>query len=170
MSTRWLSEQTVLLIQDAVRTNISQALVDVRTQRNDAKVQTDPPQSYFIYEGARGYRCPAIFTIIDSMEMLNADRGANHINARAHVIVAVLVEDRIQTNLTYKAWRYQSALHNVLHQTVLTSSDNRVKLVVKVDRIVFGPEFSESTDTNKPSGVFRKEVALHLEVEHYESF
>lgn len=171
MTTRWLSEQTIGLIQKAIKADIGAALIAVRVQRADFVVTTEAPsnQSYFIYEGAKGYRCPAIFTIIDSFDMLNLDRGANFIAGRARVIVSVIVEDRKLDLLTVKAWRYQSALHSVLHLASLTSADSKVRLECKVERVLFSHEFSDALDSDAPTGVFRKEVALHLDVEHYEN-
>ena len=171
MSARWLSEQTVGLIQKAVKDGIGPALTAVRVQRGDAAVSTEPPpsQSYFNFEGAKGYRCPAIFTVIDSMDMMNTDRGPNFIAARARVIVSVVVEDRTLPLLTLKAWRYQAALHSVLHLTTLTSADNKVRLESRIERVLFGPEYSDATSKDVPQGVFRKEVALHLDVEHFEA-
>jgi hypothetical protein len=171
MSARWLSEQTVLLIQKEIKNNIVTALGDVRAERSDFLVTTEPPptQSYFYYEGAKGYRCPAIFTIIDSMDMMNSERAANYINAQARVIVSVVIEDRKQDLLNIKCWRYQSALHQILHLASLTSDDGRVRLECRVARVLFGREFSDALNNDVPAGVFRKEVALHLDVDHYEN-
>ena len=171
MGARWLSEQTVGLLQTAIKSGMPAALAAVRAQRADALVTTEAPgsESYFIYEGAKAYRCPAIFTVIDSTDILNKDNGANYIAARSRVIVSVVVEDRKQDLLVKKAWRYQSALHSILHLASLTSSDSRVRIESKVERVLFGREFSDAEDKDIPSGVFRKEVALHLEVEHHES-
>lgn len=171
MSARWLAEQTVGLIQSEIKANIATALADVRAQRADGMVSTEPPpsQSYFVYGGAKGYKAPAIFTVIDSMDMQNESRGSNFICAQAAVIVSVVVEDRTQTLLNYKCWRYQAALHNVLHLASLTSTDSKVRLESRVERVLFGPEFSDAVDKDVPPGVFRKEVALHLVVEHFEN-
>jgi hypothetical protein len=171
MSARWLSERTVTMLRDEIKSKISTALSAVRVQRNDQMVTTEAPstESYFLYEGARNYRCPGIFVIIDSMDMLNAERGANHVNAQARVIVSVVVEDRNRNLLQFKAWRYQSALHSILHLTTLTTVDSKVRLESKVERVMYGHEFSDSENSDVPPGVFRKEVALHLEVEHVEN-
>lgn len=169
MSSRRLAEATISLIEAHIKANIAAALADVRADHTDAKVSTEPPASYFRYQGAMGYRCPAVFTICDQMDMKNIERGANHINAAAKVIVSVLVEDRLLDLLVLKTWRYQAALHKLLHLTALTSADLKVKLELKVERIYFSPEYSDSKDQNVRSGVFRKEVAIEMEVDHIES-
>jgi hypothetical protein len=171
MGTPWLTEKTVSLIQDQIKAGIAGALASVRAQRADKAVSTEPPptQSYFIFEGAKAYRCPAIFMIADSMDMHNADRGANFIAARARIIVSVIVEDRRQDLLTLKAWRYQAALHQLLHLATLTTADQKVRVETKVERVLYSHEFTDAVDKDVPQGVFRKEVALHLDAEHFEN-
>jgi hypothetical protein len=168
MSSRQLAETTVNLIEAKIKADIEAVLAELRTDRADAKVSTEAPRSYFKYAGPKGYRVPAVFTICDSMDMHNIDKASNAITATARVMVSVLIEDRLKELLVVKAWRYQAALHKILHETTLTSVDSRVKLVCKVESMHFSPEFSETVDEKNPSAVFRKEVAIECEVEHYE--
>jgi hypothetical protein len=170
MSTLWLAEKTVDLIQSAVQTNIASALGAVVSLRGDGYVSAEAPstQSYFIYGAAKAFRAPAIFTIIDSFDLRNIDRGSNFISANASIMVSVVVEDRDLKRLTHKAFRYQAALHSILHLTSLTSVDSKVRLESRVARVLFSPEYTDAQSKDVPPGVFRKEVALHLDVEHYE--
>ena len=164
-----LAETTVNLLVGKIKADIAAALLDVRSSRADALVSTEPPQNYFIYAGAMSYRTPAVFVVCESMQLRNDQQGANHINALARVVVSVLVEDRNMVNLVTKAWRYHSALHKILHLTALTSADTKVRIISKVDRVSFSPEFSRSQSPDEADGVFRKEVALELDVEHFEN-
>lgn len=167
MSSRRLAEETVSLIEAHIKANIAAALANVRTERADAKVSTEVPKSYFRFAEPLGYRTPAVFTICQGMTTQEAE-GANFVKLQADVLVSALVEDRTKDTLLLKTWRYQAALHKILHLTHLTSSDNKVKLICKVTRINFSPEFSDTKDGNAPQSVFRKEVSLELEVEHSE--
>jgi len=169
MSSQRLAEYAYDMILDLIKTEIPGALLDVRTDRVDAKISTEIPKSYFKYQKAQSYQTPAIFIIIRHIKLQNVENGANFIAAQSDIGVSVLVEDRTLDNLVLKAWRYQAALHKILHETSLTSSDTTVKLVIKVDDILFSPEFSKSDNPNVPDGVFRKEVLLNLEVEHWEN-
>lgn len=169
MASRRLAEEAVTLIQAEIKSKISAALAEVRTDRGDAKVTTEPPKKYFLYERAKGLETPCVFIICTDMRMHNSDRAANFIASQARIVVSVLVEDRIADNLVTKSWRYQAALHKVLHLVDLTSTDSKVKIVIKVDTMAFSPEFSTADDPSIPEGVFRKEVALELEVEHWEN-
>lgn len=164
----FLAETTVSLIEEAIKSNIAQALMDVRQERNDPIVTTYPPQEYFQYEKAQGYRTPCIFTIIKNQDFRNEIMKANHINAMCEVIVAVVVEDRIEPRLVKKAWRYQAALAQILHETSLTSSDGSVKLFSRVQNCEFSGVINLK-DEKSPEAVFRKEVSLRLQVEHIEN-
>ena len=169
MSSRKLAETTVTLIVNELKASLPTALSELRTERADPAVSTEQPKSYLIYSGAIGYITPAVFVICEEMEMMNAERGSNFINAKARILASVLVEDRVADRVVKKAWRYQAAMHKVLHETVLTTGDGKVRIVIKVDRIRFSPEFSDTKDPNAPQSVFRKEVVLDLEVEHWEA-
>ena len=162
-----LAEIAVELIQSHIQGNIASALASVRTERNDPIVTTEPPKEYFIYEEAHVYRPPAIFTIIQAQDIRNEKMGANHINAADTIYVAAVVEDRVARLVTIKAWRYQAALMEILHQVSLTSSDNAVRLFSRVQNC----EFSGLINIKKSDSetVFRKEMSLKLMVEHIEN-
>lgn len=167
MSVRYLAETTVNAIQAQIKANISAALADVRTERGDAKVSTEPPQSYFIYETAKGYRTPACFTIMRDMNFQKAEMGANHITARGLVTVSIVVEDKDREKLTIKAWRYQAALHEILDQVILDVTGAKIFLIVT--DAVFSPIFTAGK-ADGPTGVFRQEMALSVEAQHREGF
>lgn len=163
-----LAEITADLIETAIRTQIAGALAQVRTERNDPTVSTEPPHEYFQYETAQVYRAPAIFTIIKNQDFRDGVMKGNHINAMTEVIVAVVVEDRTESRLIKKAYRYQAALAQIVHQVALTNSDQSVKLFSRVQNC----EFSGIINLKDPkanSAVFRKEVSLRLQVEHIEN-
>jgi hypothetical protein len=168
MSVRFLSETIVTQVQKQIKDNISAALADIRTDRIDAKVTTEPPQSYFIYEKAKGFRTPACFTILRQINFQKDTLGANHITGRANMNVTVVIEDKDAEKLSIKAWRYQAALHEVLDQKVLTVTD-KAKLFLIVDDALFSPIYTAQI-ANGPEGVFRQEMALDLRIEHREAF
>jgi len=142
--------------------------MDLRTDRGDAKVTTEPPQSYFIYERAKGFRTPACFIVIREMNFQKDVMKANHITSRAMVTVSVVVEDRDAEKLAIKAWRYQAALHNVLDQMNILVT-GKAKMFLIVTDALFSPVFT-ADQVGVPEGVFRQEVALSVEVQHREAF
>ena len=167
MASYKLTEISVDLIQTHLKTNIATALTDVRTDRADAKVTTEPPRSYFIFPRAKGYRLPAVFTIAEESDF-RLETGPNFINALEKINVSVLIEDKDRGSLTIKAWRYQAALAKLLNNTALTNVGNTVKIVTKLVRNSFSPIYTNAADEESTAAVFRKEVVLELDVEHYE--
>lgn len=165
-----LAETAVNLIQEAIKANIATTLANVRTDRADGVVSTEPPREYFIYETAHVYRAPAVFTIIRSQDIRNSEKNANHINAMDEIIVAVVVEDRLERLLEIKAWRYQAALMPILHQVSLTNSDGSVKLFSRVQSCEFSGIINvKDKQSPNSTNVFRKEMSLKLQVEHVEN-
>jgi hypothetical protein len=164
MAAQSISESVVTGIIDLIKANIPAALAEIRSDREDARVTTEPPVSYFIYEKAAGYKTPAIFVIADSVDF-RLDRGPNSINAEVRLIVSCLVEDKIAENLTYKTYRYSDALHKVLDRAHIKQDQEKRLSVVKVQRIDYS--LTQQTKTSQES-VFRKEVMLTCQVEHYE--
>ena len=154
------------LIQTQIQTNIAQALASVRTERNDPVVTTEPPREYFIYPTANVYRPPAIFTIFESQKVLTTS-GGNHINAEDRIVVAAVVEDRLERLLTIKCWRYQAALMQCLHLVNLTNSDGGVKLFSRVESCEFSPMVNLKGANSEL--IFRKEMGLMLLVDHIEN-
>jgi hypothetical protein len=163
-----LAETTADLIEETIKTNIAQALANVRAERNDPVVSTEVPREYFQYETAQVYRAPAIFTIIKDQTPRDSVVNANHINAMTNVVVAVVLEDRLQRLLVKKAYRYQAALTQLLHQVTLTNADRSVKLFSRVQNFQFSGLINLKND-KAPDAVFRKEVSLKLQVEHIEN-
>lgn len=163
MSAHNVTEKTVDLILTHIKSKIATALTEVRTERDDPQVQTPPPRSYFIYEGSWAFQCPAIFVVPVSVDF-NLDRGGNFINATVDTVVSVVVEDRLKDLLSKSAWRYQDALHNILDNAQLESATGDVKIVTKVK----GADYSETFSVQNDNTIFRKEVALRLDVEHWE--
>lgn len=163
-----LAETTADLIEATIKTNIAQALANVRAERLDPVVTTEIPKEYFQYETAHVYRAPAVFIIIKDQIPRDSVMGANHINAMTDVVVAVVVEDRLQRLLVKKAYRYQAALAELLHQVTLTNSDGSVRLFSRVQNFQFSGLINLKDD-KAPDAVFRKEVSLKLQVEHIEN-
>lgn len=163
----YLAETVVNLIQATIKANIAQSLANVRNQRVDAIVTTEPPREYFIYEAAHVYRAPAVFTIIKDQNIRDSQMKPNHINSMCDVTVAVVVEDRLERLVTIKAWRYQAALMPILHQVSLTNSNGDVRLFSRVQNCQFSGVV-DIKDEKAVSAVFRKEMSLRLQVEHIE--
>lgn len=165
MSAQSVTESVVLGIIEHIKANISNALAEIRSDRDDARVTTEKPVSYFIFEKAAGYKTPAVFVIADSVDF-RLDRGPNSINAELKIIVSCLLEDKIAENLTFKTYRYSDALHKVLDRAHLVDETNKRKSIVKVQRIDYS--LNQEQKSSQES-IFRKEVMLTCEVEHYES-
>jgi hypothetical protein len=96
-------------------------------------------------------------------------KSSNHTTARIDVGVSVLIEDRDKEKLTIKAWRYQAALHEILDQKNISVTGDKAKLFLIVKSADFSPVFTTGQSTGTQS-VFRKEVALTVEVQQRESF
>lgn len=169
MSAKNLTESTVNMLIQHIQSNIGPALAELRVERSDAKVTTEPPpnSSYFIYEQAVVYRPPAVFVIADSLDMMKS-AGPNSIMALLKIRVSVVVEDVKMDNLTIKAWRYQDALFQVLDQAQLISTDESIKLIVIVQSATYSPAFTQDTDKRSERNTFRKEVVLECDVRHFE--
>jgi hypothetical protein len=161
---RRLTEATVNLIINHIQTNIASALAAIETDRGDTLVTLESPKSYFRFAAPKGYRTPAVMVVCNSMKMHN-DRGANFIAGTADISVSLLASEITLDKLVTKTWRYQAALHALLHETALTTADTKVKIVSKVEDLREGVEYTEKDD---PENVFRKEIALILSVEHWE--
>ena len=170
MPVRNLSEKTRKLVLTQIQTNLSTALASITTDRADFMVSSESPESssYFIFEPAAGYRAPAIWTYVESIDFRKAQRGANHINASVTIHVNAVVEDRLADLLVIKSERYQSALHSILDQRELADDVENVKCFVLVQRALFSPEYTSAGQPGNFQGMFRKECALICEVEHYE--
>lgn len=169
MSVKYLAEIAVREVESLIKAEISDVLAALRTERGDAKVSTEPPQSYFIYEEAKGYRTPAVFIIARNIDFQKDQYKANHITASIDVGVSVLVEDKDKDKLTIKAWRYQAALLEILDQKNIVVTGDKAKLFLIVKAADFSPVFTAET-TKGSHGVFRKEVALTLDVQQRESY
>jgi len=164
----YLAETIVNLIQSSIQQNIAATLAAVRQERDDPIVTTEPPKEYFIYETPHVYRPPAIFTIIQDQNIRDEVMQSNQINSNCNIVVAAVVEDRIERLVTIKAWRYQAALMPILHQVSLTNSDQSVRIFSRVQNC----QFSGIVNIKKPESpenAFRKEVSLRLHVEHIEN-
>ena len=162
-----LSEGARSLVEAQIKANIGTALADVRSAWPGALVSTELPQSYFIYEGAHTYRCPAIFMVVQDMDTNEDAMNPNHINGLIRMVVSVVIEDREAKLLTIKAERYQAALFQVLHRVQMVDSVKNLKIYSRVKRLEFSPVFMRKG--REGEGMFRKEAALELELKHWEN-
>lgn len=162
------AELAVDLIQAQIQANIAQALTNIRTQRQNPIVTTEPPREYFQYQTAHGYRCPAVFVIAQDMDFRESAQGQNTINASDRIVVAVVVEDRKRELLVKKAYRYQSAMMQCLHHVTLTTADGTLRLFSRVKRCQFSGIINRK-DEKAPDGVFYQEMSLQLSVDHVEN-
>lgn len=167
LSTRHLAENTRNLIISYLKSNLPTSLSDERAANTDGFVNLEPPQQYFIYPKAKGYKTPAIFVIVDEFDFRPQQKGANHINATVKVNVSITVEEQQEDRLTVKCDRYFDALHETLAQASILDSTTGIKLIVIVQRASFSPVFIPE---GSPESVFRKEALLECEVEHYSNF
>lgn len=164
----WLTEKTRNMLMAAVKSDIAAQLAQVSTDRGDGQVSMEIPKNYFIFDGAHTYNCPALFFIVDSAEIPDERIGDNHVNAVIKVYVTCVVEDREMDYLTIKCERYGAALFRILQRRTLVDDVENVKIYSRVVRFTFSPMFTKS---RKPEGKsdFRKEIALELEVKHFEN-
>lgn len=168
MSATQIVEKTRNLIIAHIKSNIVAELAAMRADRSDTSVNLDPPLSYFIFDGAHTYQCPAIFVVVDSAEIPDEIIGPNHVNADVRVYVTIAAEGQDEAGLTIKTDRYQAALFKVLQWQTLVDVPNNVKIKVLVKRFQFSPLYTKKR-TQDNMGNFRKEVVLELEVKHYEN-
>lgn len=171
MSARNLAEGATTLIISQIQTNIDSALNSVATYFTGTGpgngVSLENPREYFFYEKPQGYMLPAVFVIPKDIDFSIDKNKSNFVNAQTKYMISVLVEDEDLERLTVKAWRYQSALHSVLDQTSMVSSDNSLQLKCVVYHATFSPTW---TTEDGLKGSFRKEVVLECEVTHLENF
>ena len=168
MSTPQLSERTRKLIMAQIKGKIASELAAVRVDRNDPTVNVTPPKEFFIFDGAHTYQCPAIFLVVDSGELPEQTTGANHVNALMKLYCSAVVEATGEEALTILCERYQAALFQILHQLTINDTTDNVKLYSRVVRFRFSEIYTRSRK-NENMGNFRKEIALELEVKHFEN-
>jgi hypothetical protein len=150
-------------IINKIEDEIGPILDSLAIQRPDGLVTLENPADFFTYEKAIAYKTPAVFVVPTEVDF-RLGKGQNHINAAVTMFVACTVEDRNQSLLQVKCFRYADALHRLLHMAVI--EDATQKNVIKVMRLsLSGSEAQKSTVDE----VFRKECLLSLSVEHYET-
>lgn len=162
-----LVEKTRSLILASIQAQIADQLAAVRADRPDQNVTTEPPKSYFIFDGAHTYQCPAVFCHVESMDIPEPVTGANFVNAIVKLFVSVVIEDQEEEELTIKSERYQAALFKILHWSTLQDDVENVKIWVRVVRCEFSPLYTKKRGNDMAD--FRKEVSLELEVKHWEN-
>lgn len=150
-------------IIDHLQTNLPFELNAIYADRpKDVSLET--PLEYYIYEKAIGYKTPAIFVVARDIDY-RMGIGANHVNALITMYVACVLEDRNHTILQQRIFRYQDALQKTLHRMAFVDTGNTQKNIIKV----VSASFSETEATHSTvESIFRKEVLLTLEIEHYE--
>lgn len=166
MALNW-SEMTKKLLISQVKNNIDNSLALVRSQRDDAKVQLTGIEQYYTYEPANLYRKPAMYFVVEEIDLRKRQKGANFLSALVYMNASVVVEEKNLELLTMKVERYQAAVHNVLDNQTLIDEEKQIKCHVLVTRAAFTPVYTETPD--KTDGTFLKEAVLTLEVEHYET-
>lgn len=168
MSNRKLIEGAIDLIEDYIQANLPAAL-DGQDKLYSDGIGLENPREYFIYPKAKGLQPPCVFIIADGMDFKIAENNSNFVNAQDSIIVSIVAEDTDEERLTRKVYRYQAALHLVLDEANIKSTDNLLALKV----IVYDSSFSElymRKESGGDGGHFRKEVALRCKVSHFENF
>lgn len=164
------AEGAINLIIPYIQSNIGSALNSVAANVGNPKIALSNPKEYYIYEKPQGYQLPAVFVICDEFDFRVQEMKSNFVNAKAKIKVSILVEDQDANNLTYSAWRYQSALISLLNNAQILSASGNLKLIVVVYRARFSPTYMRAESKSGEGGAFRKEIVLDCEVEHYENF
>jgi hypothetical protein len=140
--------------------NIGAALDEVAIEYN-TEISIENPLDYFIYQNPIGYRVPCIILVPQNIEWLWT-RGQNHINCIVGLSLTCVVEDRDQTMLSRKLWRFHAALFKLLSFATFLSSTQ--KDIVKVTN----SSFSQTILMSGTDSIFRKEVTMSLDIEHFE--
>lgn len=163
-----LSEITRKLVMASIKAGINAELAAIRADRDDPSVNVIPPKSFFIFDGANTYQLPAIFLVVDSGEIPEEITGANFVNATMKLYCSAVVEATGEEALTILCERYQAALFRLLHQVTINDTDLNVKLYIRVVRFRFSEIYTKSRKQENLAN-FRKEIALELEVKHFEN-
>lgn len=163
-----LIETDLELIRTYMQTNLPAALAVVSADRATVLDQMPVPREYLTFETAQAYECPVIFIIPDNQDYRLYEKNSNCINALSRIYVNAVIESRRESEVSYIAYRYQAAMCQILAQTCLLNADNTVQIIIKVTRSKFSAMYTDAQKKGQASGVFRKEVLLELDVEHYE--
>jgi hypothetical protein len=163
-----LADESVEMVLDLIKSDIATALVDIRADRSDPRTRTTVPVTYFNHEPpAWAFKSPAIWVVCDNIDF-GLEKGQNHINASVFINVGIVIEDRLLKDLTRRCYRYQAALHKILAQRCLNSTDEEVRITILVRNATFSPVFTDAQEKGNARGVFRKECVLELEVRQFE--
>ena len=132
-------------------------------------VSLENPRSWFVVEKQQGYALPAVFVLLPTLDFRIKDRSANFINAEGKTSIVVWVEDQDEERLTYKAWRYMSAIHATLDQADIISSDGLLHL----KPVIYSEEASNIQEYVNDQGEgkrFRKALLFRCATEHLENY
>lgn len=164
---RNLTEIACELIRDEIQKEILPALTEVYDDQGNPYLaeQLEVPKDYFFYPEALAYNAPACFIIPDFIDFQKSQMGSNFVNAKHRIQIAIVSEARTREILTYKSWRYMAALHKVLDQNRLTSSDDSLVCTVVVTRASYS---GIDKRQNAQDNAFRQEVVLDCDVYHWE--
>lgn len=157
-------EVLVDLIIAELRAKMDQALSDMRTDRDDPRISTTKPVSYYVSESFDALQTPAIYVIADEVDYRNVEMKANYIAGKMLTNISIIVEDQDTEILTRRCFRYVAAIREIIHLDNLTSSNNAAKIVVVVERIKFSRLYTKAQQKGETSGVFRKEAVLYCSV------
>ena len=163
-----LIETDLELIRTYLVANMPAALATVSADRTVLIDQMPVPREYLTFEKAQAYQCPVIFIVPDSQDFRLSEKNSNCINALSRIYVNAVVESGQEQVVSYLAYRYQAALCQLLAQQCLLNTDSSVQIIIKVVRSRFSSMYTDAQKKGVASGVFRKEVLLELDVEHYE--
>lgn len=170
MSIPKLAEGQVALIISYIQANIGAVLDAIAAASPERPiVSLENPKNYFVIEKPQGYQLPAVFVMLPDLDFRISEMKANFINAVGKTVVIVWVEDQDEELLTYKAWRYQSALYAVLDQATIISTDGLLKLKPVIQHAEFS-NTQEYVSEQSPGARFRKALLLRCNVEHLENY
>lgn len=168
MSVRKLLEGEIDLIEEYIQNNISSALDAVSATYSDG-IGLENPREYFIYPKSKGLQPPCIFTIADDIDFKISENNSNFVNAEGRINISLLAEDTDEERLTRKVYRYQSALHSVLDEANIVSTDSLLSLKVVVYSSALSDIYGRPEESGD-GGHFRKEVVMRCRVAHFENF
>lgn len=137
-------------------------------------------EDYFIGEPSRlvAYNAPAIFVVAEKTTRPGVNTGGewNFTQRQSHrIMVAVLVEQLSEENLTLAGFRYLEAIDQCLHNIDITNiaslltpgawPNSNYSTLTKVVGFDYGAAFVTQRNTQR---VFRKDVIANVLVEHWD--
>jgi len=163
-----LTEATVNLIIDQIKSNFNSLVADVDNQNSDG-ISLEPLDNDSIYlsDKYETLRPPAVFVLFQE-HAFQYSKDPNYLDSVDKCIVVVSCEDIGASNLTRKSWRYGRVIYGCLNFIDLVDTTTRLKIKTIPKRLGYTqPIASKLKDYGKK---YRIDTVLDLDILHYENF